>query len=1085
MTILEKDLNELIVGAIEASLSFESYMDAIDFNSYLQEEQETTSIKETQDYRDYLEMINNCALKGYVDLVHNNIPGRIKKIPFNPNQKDHYEMAWFLVSNLFKAKKIRLAGRQIACRKKEEREYIKGCHLLNFSFNHIQGGKFVTYRKNLLKDYNWAKVLYYNELAICYSGLAKSSMSLGYAEESVSLLENLYPELRGVENFKKEEETDGIKKLEAKYIEQDSPLTFSRIHQLYTFALYNKGEAERLLSKLDSSKESFQRISNIYENISDANLSDCCSALLHEASILIDQGRGQEAIKLLKSSNFSKLKTPDCRIQIRDLEMASAFIDQKEYKHAWNLLKDYISNSRWYKTFPQRQAKTRLLHILNEYRENRPENFQISEKLSNFSDWEKLNEFKEIKYDKIAKTITITLILTEVDKNKVTDLMSEEDKFKIESLWRYLKYEDAVPVEMKNEYPNFENVAKDLIRQSCERKDGDSFKETCTKFARFYQDRNKMSDKAIKYFFLYLLEKKLFTEKIDINDWLNDSDHNTLIQSNNDLFKKELSIKREDEEYLKNFFHEYIKDREEKSTLILDKIIAKRLKERLVDIYSQKSKYIELEQVVIKYELFLQKLKGTSLLKVKGKAAGFIKDAFFRNLQEGLHINSIAKQMKTNTTSFITNVIGKSNLNAFETNEERGNLCILRRWNSFTPALSSSINQSKGGGYFLRFSQNNRSFGIVIDPGYDFLDNFFSQGFKIGDINLILVSHAHPDHTDNLASILSLFHEMNGRLGEYPKNIRVNKKNPTLILSSGVFEHYGQIISSSEKDLKDIIVFDRKDNIIEKVYKDDSGICEIQAFGTAHQDLSHSQSLGFKIIVKQTDRTAVIGYTGDVKWKLKNNSAPEYINYFTDCNIIIAHIGSIINTLKHKNFCSTFCSEFPKNNSVCENLEKCYQEKYINASITKSKLIEQTQNENHLYLAGLTLFFNSILENKENKLKLAIISEFGEELKNGIRMDLYLKFNEWFNKHNNNQVCLPGDIGLDVDVFTGNVFCHCCKRFVDRIIIKPVPYGKEEAICFVCKECETVLSPYQIDQMLKEYCENGRQLETVDSNSYK
>ncbi|MCX6255860.1 MAG: hypothetical protein NTV31_15500 [Bacteroidia bacterium] len=107
----------------------------------------------------------------------------------------------------------------------------------------------------------------------------------------------------------------------------------------------------------------------------------------------------------------------------------------------------------------------------------------------------------------------------------------------------------------------------------------------------------------------------------------------------------------------------------------------------------------------------------------------------------------------------------------------------------------------------------------------------------------------------------------------------------------------------------------------------------------------------------------------------------------------------------------------------------------------------------------------------------------GEELKTGIRIDLCNKFNNWLKENKKNLTCLPEDIGLEVDILTGDVYCHCCKGFVKSSDIKPVPYGKEEAICFVCKECEEVLSTNQIDLILKEYCENGRQLESVDSNS--
>ena len=234
--------------------------------------------------------------------------------------------------------------------------------------------------------------------------------------------------------------------------------------------------------------------------------------------------------------------------------------------------------------------------------------------------------------------------------------------------------------------------------------------------------------------------------------------------------------------------------------------------------------------------------------------------------------------------------------------------------------------------------------------------------------------------------------------------------------------------------------------------------------------------MGFIITAKKNDGSKTkIGFTGDAKWK-----SAKWPNQFKDCDIICAHLGSIINIIMGKNFCKTFCSNYDNKCIPCKESSG-----YGNLNVTKKKLIEQTRDENHLYLAGLTLFFDP-LRKEDSKLKLAIISEFGEELKNGIRMDLYKKFDSWFGEHfeepKEKPRCLPGDIGLEVDVFTGNVYCHCCKRFVDRVGIEPVPYGKEEAICFVCNECKAVLSTYQIGHMLKDYCENARELGLVDES---
>jgi len=100
-------------------------------------------------------------------------------------------------------------------------------------------------------------------------------------------------------------------------------------------------------------------------------------------------------------------------------------------------------------------------------------------------------------------------------------------------------------------------------------------------------------------------------------------------------------------------------------------------------------------------------------------------------------------------------------------------LYILRRYNSYTPILPRNNENSKGGGYFL--IHNGR--GIVIDPGYDFLENFFKNGydkknndfFRLNHINAIVITHAHNDHYGDFDSIQNMVYQ-------YNKRIKLNKK---------------------------------------------------------------------------------------------------------------------------------------------------------------------------------------------------------------------------------------------------------------------------------------------------------------------
>lgn len=201
MTENGNDMNGFIHEAIDASIAFEALMDSIDFNSYLLEDQEVDSVKETARYQTYKNMIDKASkcCEDIIKKIHN----KIKDSPFQPNLKDEDALGQHLIYQLFEAKKTRLEARQQVRREKEKRKYIECTHILHKAFDSIPKEKFYDMQKGngLIDNCNWAKVLYYNEMAICYSGLAESSMSLGYSERSISLLKEIYPKIDSLEGI--------------------------------------------------------------------------------------------------------------------------------------------------------------------------------------------------------------------------------------------------------------------------------------------------------------------------------------------------------------------------------------------------------------------------------------------------------------------------------------------------------------------------------------------------------------------------------------------------------------------------------------------------------------------------------------------------------------------------------------------------------------------------------------------------------------------------------------------------------------------------------------------------------------------
>lgn len=85
----------------------------------------------------------------------------------------------------------------------------------------------------------------------------------------------------------------------------------------------------------------------------------------------------------------------------------------------------------------------------------------------------------------------------------------------------------------------------------------------------------------------------------------------------------------------------------------------------------------------------------------------------------------------------------------------------LRRYSSFFPFVPRpSAFRSLGGGYLLRLHHQDEGcrqpFGVAVDPGPDFIENLYRCGFGLGDIDMIVLTHDHPDHSVDLDPILSL-----------------------------------------------------------------------------------------------------------------------------------------------------------------------------------------------------------------------------------------------------------------------------------------------------------------------------------------
>jgi len=221
-----------------------------------------------------------------------------------------------------------------------------------------------------------------------------------------------------------------------------------------------------------------------------------------------------------------------------------------------------------------------------------------------------------------------------------------------------------------------------------------------------------------------------------------------------------------------------------------------------------------------------------------------------------------------------------------------------------------------------------------------------------------------------------------------------------------------------------------------------------------HNDHSNkSDSFGFIIeLQERAGKKYSFGYTGDTQWH------PDIIPQYESCNALLVHMGSLIN----------------RNNS--EKNEKFF--KYYKKDA--AECFGLVAKKNHPYLPGLLHFLDQFSK-LNRKRRLVLVSEFGEELRGGIRRDLNNRLKGVYE----NLDVLPVDVGLDVligateDLSGGSshlVMCVQCDKYVDIKHARFETYGHDEALLCVCKTCRKSTPLNVLQERLRRIYEEGMPL---------
>ena len=296
-------------------------------------------------------------------------------------------------------------------------------------------------------------------------------------------------------------------------------------------------------------------------------------------------------------------------------------------------------------------------------------------------------------------------------------------------------------------------------------------------------------------------------------------------------------------------------------------------------------------------------------------------------------------------------------------------LRTIHKWNSASPLFSHGLSQ--GGGYFLTLrSARGDVAGIAIDPGYDFFAILRDLGLGIADIDAIIITHDHDDHTESVEGILSLLAKYNDHNQE--------KKSKVLDIfgSAGVLLKFHGLLSATDlfgnKEINyKLLIPGNKVQEVEGIPLMEKHGFNLLVKPAYHTERWTNQESSVGVVIETNVKTKTgeqlnIGITGDTRYM--EGLGKEY----SDCQIILLNIGSI---------------------------EK-----------EEGKLLSQ-----HLGMLGC---INLLKEARLGKPVLAILTEFGEEF-SGKRETISKIIENWAQplqsgKTTTELKVIPADVNLEV-----------------------------------------------------------------------
>lgn len=377
---------------------------------------------------------------------------------------------------------------------------------------------------------------------------------------------------------------------------------------------------------------------------------------------------------------------------------------------------------------------------------------------------------------------------------------------------------------------------------------------------------------------------------------------------------------------------------------------------------------------------------------------------------------------------------------------ERNILVMLKGFSSSTPILlnyAHNTNFYSGGGFYIHWN----GVGIAVDPGYLFVQNLQDYGLNVLDIDVVIITHEHIDHSSDMRilddlhyNVSSNFSEKIDRWDEEHRTVtRVEKEKhrikwymdsvtceAAVLLAkkeSGFNRKFNQLycINIAEEDS---IALEEKFQGYAEIVSDKtvklSEEINLHVFRTAHEQYKENGNDKFFlhtfgcIFECGTETKRVIGYTSDTS--LQEDVYPAMRELMSQCHVIIANISGIY----------------------------------------RQDILLRESKPRHLGYSGCYRIVADLIKNEKLDLKYLLISEFSNQVSDirfGVAKYLQDEVNDLARRKGVlSPNILPTEIALTLDVDTFCVRCSICGKYAEKIHILR-PHGENNKMQYVCLEC--------------------------------